>query len=100
MNNGLKLQRKFGETVTIRGASGEKIALTPEAQALTIRWPWGGFVWNRPSAISVERDGSIQRIPIVDLTRVIQLSLVGFSLVMGVFTILFSLRKRRVSNEG
>ena len=56
------------------------VTVTPQSQALTVHWPFGGFVWNRPLAILVERGGqrSVQRIPIVDVTRIVQLGLLGF----------------------
>jgi hypothetical protein len=55
------------------------VTVTPQSQALTVRWPFGGFVWNRPVAILVERRGlhSAERIPIVDVTRIAQLGLFG-----------------------
>jgi hypothetical protein len=99
MENGLKLNRNIGKTMTIRSPSGGNIYLTPESQALTLRWPWGGFVWNRPSAITVEKDGSIQRLPIIDVTRLIQLGLIGFSLTLGLITLLNSIRRRSDPNE-
>ncbi len=59
------------------------VSVTPQSQALTVRLPFGGFVWNRPVAVWVERGEShpVERIPVVDVTRVIQLGLLGFSLV-------------------
>ncbi len=45
------------------------VTLTFEARALVIRFARGGFVWNAPAAALVERDGSVRRIPIVDVTR-------------------------------
>jgi hypothetical protein len=40
-----------------------------------LRFPFGGVVWNRPTAVIVERNGRTERVRIVDLTRVIQVSL-------------------------
>jgi len=59
------------------------VSVTPQSQALTLRLPIGGFVWNRPVAVLVERGEShhVERIPVVDVTRIIQLGLLGFSLV-------------------
>ena len=43
--------------------------ITPQCRVLTLRFPFGGFVWNRPTAVLVERDGELrQRLPIRDLT--------------------------------
>ena len=46
--------------------------VTPQTQTLSIRFPFGGMVWNRPAAVLVERDDVTQRIPILDVTRVAQ----------------------------
>jgi len=77
---------KIREIFEWRTFSGDKIAIgdvtvTPQSQALIVRWPGGGFVWNRPAAILVERDEGTERIPIVDVTRLAQWGLLGLSLV-------------------
>ena len=81
-------QTLLGDPITI----GD-LTITSQSQALTIRWPGGGWVWNRPVAILVERDGGTERIPIVDVTRVAQWAMLGVSvlcsiLVMGQFVVL------------
>ena len=87
-------QTVSGEAVTV----GD-VALTPQSQALTVRWPKGGFVWNRPVAVLVERGGRTDRIPVVDVTRVAQLTLLGLGFVFTIVTIMLSIRKRRDKNE-
>ena len=74
------------ERVQWQTTSGEAVAVgditvIPQSQALTVHLPFGGFVWNRPTAVVVERDGRAERIPIYDVTRVLQLGLLGLSLV-------------------
>jgi hypothetical protein len=70
------------------------ITVTPQFQALIIRLPIGSFVWNRPTAILVERDGQTKRFPIRDSTRILQLSLLGFSVVLSIVSLIkFSQRK-------
>ena len=68
------------------------LRLTPESQVLTVRLPFGGLVWQRPTAVVVEQAGrAIQRLPIVDLTRVAQLAvLLGTVLVTAVCLIVAS----------
>ncbi len=61
-----------GKPITVGDATA-----TPQAQALSVRFPFGGFVWNRPAAVLVERDGRTERIPIVDITRLIVWILAG-----------------------
>jgi hypothetical protein len=49
--------------------------VTPESQVLEVRLPFGGlrFVWQRPTAVVVEQGvHGIQRLPILDFTRVAQ----------------------------
>jgi hypothetical protein len=90
----IQLQTVSGEEVTVRD-----VTLTPQSQALTIRWPSGGFVWNRPLAVLVERDGQTERIPVVDVTRIAQLTFLGLSLVFSIVAIILSIRHRRDQNE-
>ena len=90
----LRWQTISGDKVT----SGD-VNVTPQSQALTIRWPHGGLVWNRPVAILVERDEQTERFPIVDVTRMVQLGLLGLSLVFSIFILLLSVRQRRDRNE-
>ena len=59
-----------GETTELSG-----FRITPRSQALAVRVPFGGFVWNRPVAVKVETDGVEQDIPIVDATRVTQIAI-------------------------
>ncbi len=64
--------------------------VTPQAQAFSVRFPFGGFVWNRPTAVLVERDDLTQRIPIVDVTRVAQIVLFGLVLTFSIIITLLA----------
>lgn len=68
-----------GEPVSAGGAR-----VTPQARVLEVRWSGGGLVWNRPVGVMVERDGQTMRMPIVDVTRMIQVAL-------GMFVALYSM---------
>ena len=72
---------RSGRPTTVGG-----LTLTPQSQALIVRLPFGGVVWNRPTAVVVEHLGVSQRIPVVDLTRLLQLTLLGLA---GVFTLAY-----------
>ena len=72
--------------------------ITPQAQAFSLRFPFGGFVWNRPTAVLVERDGETRRIPIVDATRVAQIVLFGLVLTFSVI-ITLAVSQRRTRHE-
>jgi hypothetical protein len=71
------------------------ITLTPRSRVLLVRWPGGGWVWNRPRDIVVERNGKIERYPIVDQTRRVQLGLLGLGLGLVILTLAQSKRRRR-----
>jgi hypothetical protein len=61
------------------------VTITPQSRVLTFRSRFGGFVWNRPTAVLVERGGKTERLPIVDVTRAILLGLAGLSLLVTIF---------------
>ncbi len=69
--------------------------VTPQAQALTVRLPFGGFVWNRPVAVLVERDDGTQRIPIVNVTRLVQIVLFGLILSFSVIITVLAAQRAR-----
>ena len=86
-----QVQTVSGQPVTV-----DSVTVTPQSQALIVRLPIGGFVWNRPTAILVERDEAAKRFPIVDITRIFQLLLLGFSLALSIVSLVkFSQRKER-----
>jgi hypothetical protein len=60
----------------------DDVTVTPQSKALIVRLPRGGFVWNRPTAVLVERDGRVRRISIVDVTRILQVGLLGLAVLM------------------
>ena len=62
--------------------------IVPQAQAIALKLPYCGFVWNRPVAILVERDGQRQRFPIFDVTRAVILVLSGVALTISLGTLL------------
>jgi hypothetical protein len=73
----VEVRRRQGTPRTV----GE-LTVTPEARALIIRLPTGGFVWNRPTAVLVERRGRVERIPIHDVTRIGQLGVLVLQLLL------------------
>jgi hypothetical protein len=94
---------KLGEIIKWQTVSGEAVTvgdvtIVPQSRALTLRWGrYGGLVWNRPAAILVERGDQTKRIPVVDYTRVVQLGLLGFCLIVCMVALVVSARQRRVS---
>jgi hypothetical protein len=49
--------------------------ITPLSKVLAVRLPFGGFVLHRPYVVRVERRGSVERIPVRDVTRILQIGL-------------------------
>ena len=98
---------QFSDFIRLENTSADPIVvgdtrITPQAQAFSVRFPFGGFVWNRPTAVLVERDDLTERIPIVDVTRVAQI--VFFILVVKFSVIIIWLaaqraRQRRIDHE-
>lgn len=81
---------RSGERVT----AGEMTAV-PQSRALSVRCPHGGWVWNRPVGLLVERDGQKWRVPILDVTRVVQLGLYGLSVAFVLAGLWMMIRQRR-----
>lgn len=65
--------------------------VTPQSQVLSISGRNGGFVWNRPVAVLVERDGEISRYPIVNVTRYAQIGLIAVGALLGGLALLLNL---------
>jgi len=83
-------QTMWGEEVIV----GD-ITVTPQSKALVMHAPFGGLVWNRPVAVLVERGERTERIPIVDVTRIVELGLLALSVVFTVVIFILSAKKRR-----
>ena len=71
----IEWQTKTGKPITAAGRT-----IIPQSQALLIRFPFGGFVWNRPSAVLVQYNNQTEQIPIPDITRLIQAALLTATL--------------------
>ncbi len=70
--------------------------LIPESKTVSIRFPYGGFVWQRPTAVLIQENNQTRRIPITDVTRIATWSLLGFSLLI---LLLYPLRQRSKSSS-
>lgn len=81
-------------TVQDRPILAGALRLTPESQVLTVRLPAGGLVWQRPTAVVVEQPGrAIQHLPIVDLTRIVQLALLLGTVLVSVVCLIATSRQ-------
>lgn len=73
------------------------VTVTPRARALVVRLPRAGFVWNRPTDVLVERAGEVRRIQVRDVTRVLQLGLLGLGLAIALAVPFRSSRRTEVA---
>ena len=73
------------KTSTGKPINRGNMIITPQAQALVVRLPYCGFVWNRQVAMLVEVDGRRERFPILNVTRlaVLTMAAAGAALSLG-----------------
>lgn len=88
------------DLVGSREASAEPVTVhdvtvTPRSRALTVRLPNARLVWNRPTAVLVEHAGQVRRIPIVDVTRILQVGLLGLAALTAAASLLRYRRRTR-----
>ena len=91
-NKWIQVQTQTGETLQVQG-----LTITPRAQVLLLRWPNGGFVWNRATAVDVTDDEATTRFPIIDVTRLLLLLLLLLPILLtGIVTLInwFSNQRR------
>lgn len=98
------MKKQLKEVIQWQTASGNKltmgtVSITPQSQALIVRFPIGGWVWNRPWAIMVEQGEQTTHIPIVDVTRMVQIGFVGLGLLFSLVSIILVIQQRRKQNE-
>ena len=55
-------------------AFGKQITLI--GRALQVKWPGGGFVWQRPIAVEVRQGSIVRRLPIRNGTRIAMIGIV------------------------
>lgn len=66
------------------------LTVTPRSRALVVRWPFGGWVWNRPVSVTFQEGEQVRRISIIDLTRLVQLGLLGLAAIFFVTGLIVS----------
>ncbi len=91
---------KFGDVVHWQSHSGTRVtvgdvAVTPQSQALILNLPFGGYVWNRPVAVRVERGGQEQVVPILNVLLVLRLAMLGLALLLAGSSLIYSALRRR-----
>lgn len=62
-----------------------------KSQAISLITPFGGFVWNRPTAVLVQKDDITDEVPIIDVTRYALISIGVMGIVGTIFMRLLSI---------
>ena len=71
--------------------------ITPQAQAFTLKFPYGSLFWNRPTGVLVEENGRVEHHPVTDVTRAALISFFAFAVIFNL--LLFFLRIIRRSTS-
>jgi hypothetical protein len=53
------------------------MTITPRSWSIVFHFGRGGFVFNRPVGLRVEREGETETIPILNINRIVKWSMVG-----------------------
>ena len=80
----IEKETQLGKPITV----GER-TIRPQVQAVMVRLPFGGFVWNRPTAVLVTQNNQTTTIPIRDPTRLALWTLMGVGVFVSLFVRLF-----------
>ncbi len=72
---GVRMETLRGEPRQAGGAT-----VTPIARRLTLRWPGGGRVSARPSAVEIQTERGVRRVRIMPFRRVALATLAGITL--------------------
>ena len=75
----LRWELVTGEAMTV----GDTL-IRPQSRVLSMRLPWAALALNHPVAVLVERDGEVERVPILDPTRIAQGGLLLLALLAAV----------------
>ena len=68
--------------------AGER-TITPQSLAVTVHFPFGGFVWNRPTAVLITENNQTTTIPITDPTRLALWTFTGVGIFVSLLVWLF-----------
>ncbi len=62
--------------------------ITPQTKSLSVRLPYVGFVWNRPSGVLIEENGRVDYQPINDVTRTALIAFFAITLIVSLLAFL------------
>ena len=84
MSKLLQKEIRIGHPVTV----GER-TITPQSQFVMVQFPFGGFVWHRPTAVLITENNQTTTIPIPDPTRLTLWMFMGITVLVSLFVWLF-----------
>ena len=79
----VQYETSFGQSVD----TGE-IVVTPISRVLILTLPFYNLVWNRPVAVIVDQDGSSKKLPIVNVTLLLQVAMLAIGFSAAILTLL------------
>jgi hypothetical protein len=74
-----RIEIAWGQEASAAPVTVGEVTVTARARVLVVRLPQGGLVWNRSTAVTVQRAGAKRRVPVVDVTRLLQLALLALA---------------------
>jgi len=88
----LQVNTSRGEPITTRYGQ-----IVPLIQVVKLRWPGGGFNWNRPAAIELQQGQSQQKLPIKNATSrtIFTIVLTGLAITLGLSSFLKNRRRHQ-----
>jgi hypothetical protein len=91
------MRSRWIETSTRTGPAvkQDRLTVTLQSWSLSTAWPGGGWVWNHPRAVIVDRAGTQERIPIYNVPLLIQSALLVLVLLVALSFALNSIARRK-----
>jgi hypothetical protein len=80
MTQWIQRETRSGKPITVG-----KRTITSQSQFVMVHFPFGGFVWNRPTAVHVTENNHTYSIPITDPTRLALWTFTGFTALISLF---------------
>ena len=91
----------FNQETAGAGIQSDGVEVIPFSKSIGMVGNHGGWIWNRPSKIEIRGEEEVNSIPVVNLTRLIQILLFSFSFLFSLIGLLSILRKqKRSQNDG
>ena len=87
------------ETKAAEPIQAGDLQITPYSQSVSIRLPYFSLLWNRPVKLKVDTGLDTTVVPIVDVTRMIQLSLLFGGIVVAAIIGLVGRKATRIKDR-